>query len=54
VQLTIAQEDPLVDHYVGQILWSPRERLAEIICSVGREMHDYDTLVEALSGTALR
>jgi len=44
----------LVKHYVDQIFWSPRERPAEIICSVGREMRDYDTLIEALRGTALR
>ena len=41
----------LVKHYVDQIFWSPRERPAEIICSVGREMRDYDTLIEALRGT---
>jgi glycosyltransferase involved in cell wall biosynthesis len=44
----------LVKHYVDQIFWSPRERPAEIICSVGREMRDYDTLIEALRGTPLR
>ena len=44
----------LVKHYVDQIFWSPRERPAQVICSVGREMRDYDTLVEALRGTPLR
>ena len=41
----------LVKHHVDQIFWSPRERPAEMICSVGREMRDYDTLIEALRGT---
>ena len=44
----------LVKYYVDQIFWSPRERPGELICSAGREMRDYDTLIEALRGTALR
>lgn len=44
----------LVKNKVDQVFWSPRERPAEMICSVGREMRDYDTLIEALRGTALR
>ncbi len=44
----------LVKHYVDQLFWSPRQRQAEIICSAGKEMRDYGTLLEALRGTDLR
>jgi glycosyltransferase involved in cell wall biosynthesis len=44
----------LVKHYVDQVFWRPRERPAEIVGSIGSEMRDYDTLIEALRGTSLR
>jgi glycosyltransferase involved in cell wall biosynthesis len=30
--------------------WSPREGAGDTVCSVGREMRDYETLIEALRG----
>jgi glycosyltransferase involved in cell wall biosynthesis len=39
-----------VGHPVDQLFWMPRERENDIICSVGSEMRDYATLVEALRG----
>jgi len=46
----------LVRHYVDQLFWRDREPGAEadMICSVGAEMRDYPTLLEALRGTDLR
>ncbi len=33
---------------VDTCFWSPREGAGDMICSVGREMRDYETLIEAL------
>jgi glycosyltransferase involved in cell wall biosynthesis len=44
----------LVKHSVDQLFWSPREREEDTISSVGAEMRDYPTLLEALRGTSLR
>ena len=44
----------LIKHFVDQLFWSPRERTIDTICSVGAEMRDYPTLLEALRGTDLR
>lgn len=44
----------LVKYPVDQRFWSPRPRETDMICSVGQEMRDYPTLLEALRGTSLR
>lgn len=46
----------LVRHYVDQLFWRNREPDGDTdrICSVGAEMRDYPTLLEALRGTDLR
>jgi hypothetical protein len=44
----------LVRHYVDQLFYSPREAEEDTICSVGAEMRDYPTLIEAMRGTDLR
>ncbi len=44
----------LVRHYVDQLFWKEREREIDMICSVGAEMRDYPTLLEAVRGTGLR
>ncbi len=44
----------LVKHFVDQLFWSPRDREADMICSAGKEMRDYPTLLASLQGTNLR
>jgi glycosyltransferase involved in cell wall biosynthesis len=44
----------LIKHFVDELFWSPRARAIDTICSVGAEMRDYPTLLEALRGTELR
>jgi glycosyltransferase involved in cell wall biosynthesis len=44
----------LIRHFVDQLFWKPRDCNADMICSVGAEMRDYPTLVEALRGTGIR
>jgi glycosyltransferase involved in cell wall biosynthesis len=44
----------LVRHFVDQMFYSPRAAEEDTICSVGAEMRDYPTLVEAIRGTDLR
>jgi glycosyltransferase involved in cell wall biosynthesis len=44
----------LVRHYVDQMFYSPRDAEEDTICSVGAEMRDYPTLIEAIRGTDLR
>jgi glycosyltransferase involved in cell wall biosynthesis len=44
----------LIKHYVDQLFWNPRATETDMICSVGAEMRDYGTLIEALHGTDLR
>ncbi len=44
----------LVRHFVDQLFYSPRDAEEDTICSVGAEMRDYPTLIEALRGTDLR
>jgi glycosyltransferase involved in cell wall biosynthesis len=48
-----AEKIYLVKHFVDQVFWSPREDADDTICSVGAEMRDYPTLLEALRGTDL-
>ncbi|MBV9287257.1 MAG: glycosyltransferase family 4 protein [Hyphomicrobiales bacterium] len=43
----------LVRHFVDQVFYSPRAAEEDTICSVGAEMRDYTTLIEALRGTDL-
>jgi len=49
-----AEKIYLIRHYVDQLFWTPRERPIDTIASVGAEMRDYPTLLEALRGTDLR
>jgi glycosyltransferase involved in cell wall biosynthesis len=46
----------LVRHYVDELFWRNRDPAAEtdMICSVGAEMRDYPTLLDALRETDLR
>jgi glycosyltransferase involved in cell wall biosynthesis len=44
----------LVKHFVDQLFWSPRQRDVDMICSAGKEMRDFPTLLTALHGTNLR
>lgn len=44
----------LVKHFVDQLFWSPRRRHVDMICSAGKEMRDFPTLLTALHGTDLR
>jgi glycosyltransferase involved in cell wall biosynthesis len=44
----------LVRHFVDQLFYSPRAAEEDTICSVGAEMRDYPTLIEAMRGTGLR
>jgi glycosyltransferase involved in cell wall biosynthesis len=44
----------LIRHYVDQVFYCPRPTEEDMICSVGAEMRDYATLLEALRGTDLR
>jgi glycosyltransferase involved in cell wall biosynthesis len=44
----------LVRHPVDQLFYSPRAAEEDTICSVGAEMRDYPTLIEAIRGTDLR
>lgn len=44
----------LVRHFVDQLFYSPRTADEDTICSVGAEMRDYETLIEAMRGTGLR
>jgi glycosyltransferase involved in cell wall biosynthesis len=44
----------LVRHFVDQLFYSPRAAEEDTICSVGAEMRDYPTLIEAIRGTGLR
>jgi glycosyltransferase involved in cell wall biosynthesis len=44
----------LVRHFVDQVFYSPRDAEEDTICSVGAEMRDYPTLIEALRATDLR
>lgn len=39
---------------VDQAFWRPMDVPSDMICSVGREMRDYRTLVQALEGTGIR
>jgi glycosyltransferase involved in cell wall biosynthesis len=43
----------LIRHYVDQVFYSPRACQEDMICSVGAEMRDYATLLEALRGTGV-
>jgi len=43
----------LIRHYVDQVFYSPRPAQENMICSVGAEMRDYVTLLEALGGTGV-
>jgi glycosyltransferase involved in cell wall biosynthesis len=38
----------------GQFWQSPPDVIPDMICSAGREMRDYETLIEALDGTGIR
>ncbi len=44
----------LIRHYVDQLFYSPRPAEEDMICSVGAEMRDYATFLEAIRGTGLR
>jgi glycosyltransferase involved in cell wall biosynthesis len=44
----------LIRHFVDQVFYRPRPTEEDMICSVGAEMRDYATLLEALRGTGLR
>jgi glycosyltransferase involved in cell wall biosynthesis len=44
----------LVRHFVDQLFYRPRSAEENTICSVGAEMRDYLTLIEAMRGTDLR
>ncbi len=44
----------LMRHCVDQLFYSPRAAEEDTICSVGAEMRDYPTLIEAIRGTDLR
>jgi glycosyltransferase involved in cell wall biosynthesis len=44
----------LVRHFVDQLFYSPRAAEEDTICSVGAEMRDYPTLIEAMRGADLR
>jgi glycosyltransferase involved in cell wall biosynthesis len=44
----------LVPHYVDQLFYRPRDAEEDTICSVGAEMRDFPTLIEAVRGTDLR
>ena len=44
----------LVRHFVDQLFYSPRAAQEDTICSVGAEMRDYPTLIEAMRCTGLR
>jgi glycosyltransferase involved in cell wall biosynthesis len=44
----------LVRHFVDQLFYCPRDAEEDTICSVGAEMRDYPTLIEAMRGTELR
>jgi glycosyltransferase involved in cell wall biosynthesis len=44
----------LIRHFVDELFYSPRAAEEDTICSVGAEMRDYPTLIEALRGTELR
>jgi glycosyltransferase involved in cell wall biosynthesis len=43
----------LIRHYVDQVFYSPRDVEEDMICSVGAEMRDYVTLLEALRGSGV-
>lgn len=45
---------PLVKYFVDQVFWKPTPADEDMICSVGSEMRDYPTLLDALRGTGLR
>jgi len=44
----------MVKHYVEQLYFRPSDVETDMICSVGAEMRDYPTLIEALRGTDIR
>jgi len=44
----------LVRHFVDELFYSPRAAEEDTICSVGAEMRDYPTLIQAMRGTDLR
>lgn len=48
------QKVHLVKYSADTVFWRPLDLPIDRICSVGREMRDYRTLVEALRGTDLR
>lgn len=48
------QKLQMVKHFVDQLFWSPRDAEVDMICSAGKEMRDYPTLLAALDGTSLR
>jgi len=43
----------LIRHYVDQLFYSPRPAEQDTICSVGAEMRDFGTLLDALRGTGI-
>jgi glycosyltransferase involved in cell wall biosynthesis len=43
-----------IPHYVDQKFWAPVEGEGEMICSAGREMRDYPTLVNAMRDVPIR
>jgi glycosyltransferase involved in cell wall biosynthesis len=49
-----ARQVYLIRHYVDQLFYSPRPAEEDMICTVGAEMRDYATFLEAVRGTGLR
>jgi hypothetical protein len=48
------QKIALMRYYVDQQFWRPfPEQGSDMICSAGREMRDYETLIESLRGSAI-
>lgn len=43
-----------IPHYVDQKFWRPMDGACDMICSGGREMRDYPTLIEAMMGLDIR
>ena len=48
-----AQKVYMVRHFVDQVFYSPRQTQEDMICAVGAEMRDYQTLIRAVRGTGL-
>ena len=49
-----AEKIVLVRHFVDVKFWRPMAGQRDMICSAGREMRDYPTLVEAMRGLPIR